>query len=118
MLEAASEIALSVNSHRCAGCEAAGNAVVLKFSGNHEINIFTIRVSAVKALQVGAIELNYVLLAVAGEPTRDSRRTFRCDVARNPLVEGVRSCRRRQDDDDFALSVAKIERVRRGRLND
>src|SRR4029450_9891580 len=102
-----------MNSYCGARCKATGNAVVSQLSRNHYINVFTIGVSPIEALQIGAIELDDVFLSVIGEPSRDSHRAFRPDVDWNPLLESVRSFRRRQHDNDFTSAVAKVEYVRR-----
>ena len=56
-----------MHSHCGAGGESTGNAVVLQFSRDHHVHVFPVGVSAVKALQVDSIELDDVLLAIAGE---------------------------------------------------
>jgi len=59
--------ALSMHSYCGAGRESTGSTVVPQFSRDHQIHVFTVRVSAVEALQVDAIELDNILLAIARE---------------------------------------------------
>jgi len=53
---------LSMDSYCGAGCEPTGDAVVLRLSCDHEVNVFTIGASALEALQIGAVELYDVSL--------------------------------------------------------
>ena len=54
-----------MDSHCGAARESTANTVVLQFSRNHHIHVFAVRVSTVETLQVDAIELDDILLAIA-----------------------------------------------------